>query len=87
MVKAFWEDAIDPYTALHGVCGSIVGHAIRRTRLSKSSQIILLALIVIGFEIFEQWYFKESDNDMLEWGVNSATDILFGFAAGLTAIY
>jgi hypothetical protein len=82
----FWKKAIDQYTALHGVMGLIAGYIINSNIEKRANKITALALTTMGFEIFEQWYFKEIENPTLELGVNTATDILIGFAVGYTQI-
>ena len=82
----FWVGAVDQYTALHGVVGLIAGYAINSKLSKKTDKITYLALTTIGFELFEQWYFKEIGNPTLELGINTAMDIFIGFTAGYTQL-
>lgn len=82
----FWVGAVDQYTALHGVMGLLAGYVINSSFDKKSNKITALALTTMGFELFEQWYFREIGNPTLELGVNTAMDILIGFASGYTQI-
>lgn len=84
--SAFWEGAFDEYSAAHAAAGLIMGNILKNVDWRMDHKIIFIIAIVVAFELFETYYFKDIDHP-IELNINSLLDVIIGVGAGLSALY